>query len=295
MPSKLMRAGVPVFSLLLAATLWGLLWYPLRLFEAAAMPGIWVTLIAYASGLAVMAALTKRHWHEMWRDPKLMLALALASGWCNVSFIVAVTEGLVVRVVLLFYLSPVWAVLLSWLWLGEHMTRSSAVVLVLAMTGAMVMLWDPSIGLPLPQTTPDWLAISAGFAFALSNVIVRRLQGMTLPLKTLSNLSGGVLVAGAWISVSAHAVPEVPPPVWLGCVMLGVLGIIIMTLSVQYGVTHMPIYRSAVILLFELVIAAVSAAVLAGEVPGAREWIGGSLIVAASLVSARAHAGGGST
>lgn len=292
MPSKLTRAGMPVFSLLLAATLWGLLWYPLRLFEAAAMPGIWVTLVAYASGLAVVAAATKWHWHEMRRAPGLMLALALASGWCNVSFIVAVTEGLVVRVVLLFYLSPVWAVLLSWLWLGERMTRSSAVVLILAVTGAMVMLWDPSIGLPLPQTTPDWLAISAGFAFALSNVIVRRLQGITLPLKTLSNLGGGALVAAAWISVSAQAVPEAAPPVWVGCVVLGVLGIIIMTLSVQYGVTHMPIYRSAVILLFELVIAAVSAAALAGEVPGVREWIGGGLIVAASLVSARTHAGG---
>jgi hypothetical protein len=41
-------------------------------------------------------------WH-----PVLPL-LALLFGWCNFSYTWAVSEGMVMRVLLLFYLSPLW-------------------------------------------------------------------------------------------------------------------------------------------------------------------------------------------
>ena len=44
----------------------------------------------------------------------------------NVGFNWAVTMGDVVRVVLLFYLMPLWAVLLAWPLLGERPTPRSA-------------------------------------------------------------------------------------------------------------------------------------------------------------------------
>jgi len=49
-----------------------------------------------------------------------------------------------------------------------------------------------------------------------------------------------------------------------------------------------------VILLFELVVAAIAAYLLAGEVMRAQDWAGGALIVAASIAAgwgARARAG----
>jgi len=51
------------------------------------------------------------------QHPGLWL-LALASGFNNVAFNWAVTVGDVVRVILLFYLMPAWAVLLAWRILG---------------------------------------------------------------------------------------------------------------------------------------------------------------------------------
>jgi drug/metabolite transporter (DMT)-like permease len=53
----------------------------------------------------------------------------------------------------------------------------------------------------------------------------------------------------------------------------------------QYGLSHIAATRAVVILLFELVVATVAAWFLAGEVAGIREWIGGALIIAASLLS----------
>ena len=59
-------------SLLLAATLWGVVWYPLRLLAAAGLDGLWSTLVSYAATLSV----------TLWvfvRDRRLIAANALPS------------------------------------------------------------------------------------------------------------------------------------------------------------------------------------------------------------------------
>ena len=49
----------------------------------------------------------------------------------------------------------------------------------------------------------------------------------------------------------------------------------------------MPVYRSAVILLFELVAAAISSQILTDEIIHLKEWVGGTFIIVAAYVSAR--------
>ncbi len=215
-----------------------------------------------------------------------MLIMGLASGWCNVSFVIAVIEGNVVRVVMLFYLSPLWAVLLGWIFLRERLSVLSWFVLILAMAGALIMLWDPDMGMPWPQDRADWLALSSGFSFALANVIIRSMQDISIQIKTMSVWIGVVIVSIIWIVVMQEEMPDTSVEVLLSGIALGVFGVILMTVLVQYGVTHMPVYRSAVILLFEIVVAAVSAGLLTNEVILTREWIGGMLIIAAALESA---------
>jgi drug/metabolite transporter (DMT)-like permease len=72
---------------------------------------------------------------------------------------------------------------------------------------------------------------------------------------------------------------------WLGTVALGIGGFLLSTLAVVYGVTHMPIQRSAVIMLFELIVGAATAWWLAGEVVTLQEWIGGALILGAAMIA----------
>jgi drug/metabolite transporter (DMT)-like permease len=68
-------------------------------------------------------------------------------------------------------------------------------------------------------------------------------------------------------------------------------GFLAMTLSLQYGVARMPLHRSAVIVLFELVVGAVSSLLLTDETISPREWLGGGMIVAAAWLAAHLHAG----
>lgn len=278
----------PVFSLLLAATMWGVIWYPLRLLEAAGLDGLWATLVIYVAALALGLPLLWRRRAELHNQRGVLLTLALAAGWCNVAFILAVLEGTVVRVLLLFYLSPIWAVLLARIILGERLTAQARWVFLLAISGALVMLWDPAMGMPWPNEPGDWLAVTAGIAFALTNVTVRQLQQVSVPVKTTVSWTGVLAIVGVMLYFrGALALPEVGAGVWLGAVALGWFGIVIMTLAVQYGVTHMPVHRSAVILLFELIAGAVSAGLLTDEVVRPLEWAGGALIIVAAYWAAR--------
>jgi drug/metabolite transporter (DMT)-like permease len=290
MPSNQHNTLLPAFSLILSATLWGLLWYPLRILEQGGLSGIWTTLVAYSACLLIGAVYIGKKWREWKIRPVLLLALAAAAGWCNVSFIIAIIDGNVVRVVLLFYLSPFWAVLLGRIILGERLSPGSKLVFVFAMTGAVIMLWDPAIGMPWPEGMPDWMALSSGFSFALTNVLIRKLQEISIPVKTVTAWVGAVVIAIVWIFLRQLELPAVESTIWIGAILLGIFGLTIMTISVQYGVTHMPIHRSAIILLFEVVVAAISAAILTDERLAVYEWIGGALVILAALLSARVQA-----
>ena len=138
---------LPVLSLLLTASLWGLVWYPLRLLEGQGLSGLWVTLASYGAALALGLVWLWRSRSDWQYKPLVLGMMMLAVGWCNVAFVLAVLEGTVVRVLLLFYLSPLWALVLGWVLLKEHPGSSGLLVFVLAIAGAVTMLWDTDMGL----------------------------------------------------------------------------------------------------------------------------------------------------
>jgi len=282
---------LPVFSLLLTATLWGLVWYPLRLLETQGLQGLWLSLSSYGAALLIGLPWLWQSRGEWAREGTVLALMMLAVGWCNVAFVIAILDGTVVRVLLLFYLSPLWALILGWLILGERPGASGILVFALAISGAVIMLWNPELGLPWPRDEADWMAASSGLAFSFANVMVRKLNHAGMPTKASASWLGVVLVAAVWIMVVHEPVPAVGYSVWLGSAMLGWFGFVVMTVTVIYGVTHMPVHRSAIILLFELVVGAVSSVLLTDEQVQMQEWIGGVLIMAAAWFSARAHIG----
>lgn len=280
----------PVAAMLVGASLWGVIWYPMRLLEGGGLGGVWLTLTLYGAALVASLPRTARSIPEFTRRPVLLILLMLAAGWTNIAFVEAVLEGNILRVLLLFYLSPLWATLMGWLFLRERITRTAFASLVIAMAGALLMLWNPVLGTPWPQGKPDWMALTAGFAFALSNVIVRKMQDISIEAKALAVWAGVVVVALVMIAGFALPVPHPPVSIFTGAVALGLLGILLMTMLVQYGVTHMPVHRSAVLALIELVAGAISQQLLTNETVTGREWVGGVLIVAGAYLAARVSA-----
>lgn len=287
-PAVASVAMFPIVSLLFGATMWGLIWYPIRLFEAQGLHGLWSSVLMYFGTFVVALPVLYKGWRSWLVHPWLFFFMAIATGWTNVAFILAILDGPIVRALLLFYLSPLWATLLGYFFLGEELSRRAIYVLIVAMTGAIVMLWDESLGFPAPQSKADWLALSAGVAFAVTNVLIHRLNDASVMFKTATGWLGVFIVAFVLIYFTGEvntATTEVMVWAWL----LGVFIMTLMNISVVYGVTHMPVHRSAIILLFEIVVGAASALLLTNEVVQIREWIGGSLVMFAAYLTAVQH------
>jgi len=277
----------PILSLLLAATLWGLFWYPLRILENNGLSGLWATLFIYLGTLPILLVLFYRYRDQFYKNSTLLLLIALASGWTNTAFILAIIEGPIVRVMILFYLSPLWATLFGVLFLKEKLTMMSLVMLVVALTGAVIMLWQDDIGFPLPSSSTDWLALTSGFAFAVTNALTRKAILVPVQLKVVFSWLGVILVSGSLILFLESSYNTVSVLVIASALLIGAILVIIMTVSVMYGVSHMPVQRSAIILLFELIVAAVSASLLTDEIVLPREWIGGLFILTAGYFSSK--------
>ena len=278
----------PIFALLFGATMWGLVWYPIRLFEAQGLHGLWSSALMYCGTFVVAIPVLYKGWREWLKSPLLFFLMAIATGWTNVAFILAILDGNIVRVLLLFYLSPIWATLLGYFFLGEQLSKRAMVVLLVAMIGAIVMLWDSSLGFPAPQSESDWLALSAGVAFAITNVLIHKLSDATVMVKTATGWLGVFIVAFVLIYFTGEintATTEVMVWAWV----LGAAVMTLMNIAVVYGVTHMPVHRSAIILLFEIVVGAVSSLLLTDEIIQMQEWIGGSLVILAAYLTAVQH------
>lgn len=279
-----------IAALLFSSSLWGVIWYPLRWLDEAGMSAVWSSLVMYlAAGALALPFIFKQDIFKAGNRQDLLF-LAIAAGITNVAFLVALTEGEVMRVMLLFYLSPIWSVLLSRWWLKEQLSSSAIAMLGIAMTGSVVMLWDTSVGWPWPHGLADGLALIAGIAFSVNNVLARKLANVSMAAKT-GVIWWGVVIASILVLVWQQTpMPAVTMNVWIVAGLVGILGIVVMTVTVLYGIARMPIYHSSVIMLFELVVAAFAAWALTSEVMSLQEWLGGALIMIAAYGVAKSEA-----
>jgi len=280
---------LPVICLLVSASLWGVFWYPLRILEQHGLSGIWASFFIYLGTIVFVIPILVRRFKELLLKPYLLLAIMICSGWCNISFILAIVEGEIVRVILLFYLSPIWSTILARFVLKEELNLHARFIIVLAIIGAMTMLWSPDIGYPWPASVADWLALSSGVAFAFTNLFIHMAKGISIQVKTSAAWVGVVLIAVILIVAQNAPLTITNANTVYLALLTGLVLMTLMTFCVVYGVTHMPVHRSAVILLFEVVVAAISSYLLTDERLEMIEWVGGGIVILAAYLASMQH------
>ena len=275
---------VPVLVLLGASFLWGLTWLPLKHFGGYGIEGALVTLFAHGSaGLLAIPLLIRRR--SAWLPHAGALSiLALSGGLANLAFASAIVLGNVTRVMVLFYLLPAWGVLGARVLLGERIDRTRAASLALALVGAFLVLGGYRV-VAEPPTWVDALAITAGIALALNNVMFRKAQALPISTKVAAVLVGSLAWAlVAVVVTSAFAKASAPLVVWGEVVGFGLIWILLATAGTLYGVHHLEAGRSSVLIVMELVAAVVSFAIVTRHVPSVGECLGGVLVLASALL-----------
>ena len=284
---------MPYLGLLFNAFVWGLSWWPLRRLQDQGLHPIWATLLFFALGVVVIGLSHRQAWRVVWRSPGLWV-LALATGLTNACFNWGVATGEVVRVVLLFYLMPLWAVGLAWWLLGERVTAWAALRVLLALAGALLVLRPADGGWPRFTGLADWLGLAGGMGFALTNVMLRSAAQHRSAERALAMFSGGVcLPALAGLVLSTQGlVPGWPAFSWDWALLAAAMGVAFFAanLSMQYGASQIPVHITSVVMLTEIVFASGSAVWFGGETLKPAVLVGGGLILGAALLATRDEA-----
>jgi drug/metabolite transporter (DMT)-like permease len=279
---------LPAAAVALSAGLWGLWWLPLRALAEAGLSGAAVNAALYGiTSLALLPWFWRRR-RRIAAGGLLLLGAGGLFGAALVSWNLALILGEVVRVTLLFYLAPVWATLLALTVLREPVGGLRAVSVVLGLAGAMVLLGFGA-GLPLPRSGGDWLGLAAGLLFAFSVTLVRKGQAIEGFEQTLVSFGSAALLSLALLLVLPAEAGTVDAAVLAWAALAALAWLLPVTWLLLWGARFLEPGRVSLLLLFEVAVAALSAALLAGEPFGLREAAGCLLILAAGALEGSAE------
>ena len=278
-----MNSHYAVVVLFISSIGWGLTWLPLKTLNDMGLDGLLLVFIAFSSGSLLLFPWLYRQRRAWASHIPIMLLVALAGGIANGAFQTAIYHGDVIRVMILFYLLPVWSVLGGWLFLREKIDRLRFIAILLCLGGAFLILdvWHSSWqGI----SWIDLLAIASGMGLAATNILFRLTPHIPAMSKVFSVFMGcSLLMGGSMMLFSVSAASPEAGAIPLA-MAYGAIWLTLITLGTQWAVTRMEAGRSAIIIVTELVVAVSSAALLTGAELRLPELIGGLMVLSAAIM-----------
>ena len=266
--------------------IWGLSWWPLKFFASLGLDGHSVSLTAYSVIALVSVPFLWRERAQCRQEWPYLLMIGLFFGAANVALTYALMAGSVVRVMLLFFLLPVWGILGGALFLKERIGVRRLVAVLLSLSGVVAILGTAD-ALTTPLSLADLLALIAGVAYTAGGISNRKAQTLPMLSRTLMSFVGCALIAVLALMVSVPELPVLSAINWLWLGLFAGVWLLGATLLTTYGVTHVQASRAAVFQVVELLVAVISAVLIGGEALSAHEFVGAGLIVGAALLEAK--------
>lgn len=279
---------IPSLFIAVSGVLWGLFWIPFRALGDAGFAGGWASLVFYAGSTLVLLPVALLRLNHLGRAGGGLLLTGAVAGAAFSLYATALLLTEVVRVLLLFYLTPVWGTLLGRVLLGERISWYRGSALVLGLAGLVVILGFEG-GFPMPRNAGDWMALLAGIAWAYGSLRIYMQPDVKAYETTFAFFAGGTLVTALVVLLPLEANETAPALEMVGAawpwilLLVGVFGVppVLMTL---WGAARLTPGRVGILLMGEVAVGIVSAALWAGEPFGMRETLGATLILGAAIV-----------
>lgn len=278
-----MNTRLPVWVLLASSIGWGLTWLPLKALNDMGLDSLQLIFIAFSAGALVLLPWLISQFASWKAYGGLMLLIALVGGFANTSFQAAIYHGDVIRVMILFYMLPVWTVLGGRLFLHERIDALRAIAVLLCLSGAFIILeaWQASWS---QISLVDLMAVGSGLGLAITIILFRLTQTIPVTSKVAWVFIGCSTLTGITLSVMPvnATIPDNNALFW--AILYGGGGITLISLGTQWAVTRLEAGRSAVIIVMELVAAVLSVALLTDSELKWTEIIGGLMVIIAALL-----------
>ena len=274
------------YACLYAGAVWGLFWIPLRELEDAGFQGLWITVVYFLIPALCLIPVTIWRWKYVKRGGFKLQLTAIISGGALLLYSTSIVYTDVVRAILLFYLTPVWGIILGRIFLGDKISTPRVIAMILAIIG-MLTIFGLGSKFPLPQNLGDWLGLCSGFMWAVAMVLINKNKNHSTIELTVGFFQWSLILSlFAAVLLSPDSLPSFDKIVPVIPLMLTFMVLLILpgTYASLWGPKYLNPGVVGLLFMTEIVVGAISVAILAGEPFGIREITGVLFIAGASML-----------
>lgn len=266
--------------------LWGFYWLPVRRLAEIALPGAWSTLAIVAAATLLLTPLVIRRRRQLFgADPVGSVSVALG-GTAFMFYSVSFAYGRVAIVILLFFLTPVWSTLIGRYIMGWKTTRLRLAAIAIGFAGLAVMLGADG-QIPIPQTTGEWLGLISGILWSIATTGMRsrsNLGPVEAAFVFAAGASVGALVLAPFLEPwPSHIAFESIGKIFGWAIVTGGIWWAFSTASLMWATRRLEPARVGILLMTEVLVGAISAALIAHEHMVGLEILGGALVLLAGI------------
>jgi drug/metabolite transporter (DMT)-like permease len=279
---------------------WGIYWLPVRAIAGLGLDGAWGTgAITLAAMLFLLPFALARK--SALRDANLVGVASVAlGGGAFALYSIGFLYGKVALVVLLWFFSPVWSVLIAKYLLRWQVPKLRLIAIAVGLCGLFIMLGGDG-GIPVPGSLGEWMALIGGLLWALATAGMR-LKSQLPPAPAAFLFALGAAATSFLFAPFLEPVPRVAlsdlSTMVVNVLLTGGLWWGASIAALMWATVRLDPARVGILLMTEVIFGALTAAIFAGESLSPSEMIGGSLVILCGLLevwptkaeSGRSHA-----
>ena len=223
----------------------------------------------------------------MFRETGIVGVVSIALGGAAFAlYSIGFLYGKVALVVLLWFFSPVWSVLIAKFILRWQVPLLRVVAIGVGLVGLFIMLGGEG-GLPVPRSLGEWMAFVGGLIWAGATAGMR-LKSRVPPLPAAFMFALGAALTSLALAPFLAPLPAIAPAdvarIGVTVLVTGGLWWGLSIAALMWATLRLDPARVGILLMPEVIFGAVTAAIFAGETLSAREMIGGGLVILCGLL-----------
>lgn len=271
---------------LVTGIFWGVYWVPVRAVAEMGLDGAWGTgAITLAAALFLLPFVLTGGRGLRGKDVVGIVSIA-CGGAAFALYSIGFLYGKVALVVLLWFFSPVWSVLIARFLLRLRVPRLRLVAIAVGLAGLFILLGGDG-GIPVPGDLGEWMAFVGGLIWAFATAGMR-LRSDLSPLPSAFLFALGAAVTSLVLAPLLEPWPEIAAGDVAGMagmvLVTGGLWWVLSIAALMWAAVRLDPARVGILLMTEVVFGALTAALFAGESLSGREMVGGALVILCGLL-----------
>ena len=257
-----------------AASVWGLIWVPMRYVEGLGISALWVVVIFQTLPFIALFPFCRKSLLSHRQDWGVYLAAGGAMGIGFALYSLGLVVGSVTKTTVLFYLTPIWSTLLGSIYLAEKLNRARWIAISMGLIGCILIMKMNVFDMQFSKS--DFLGLLSGLSWSVGSIIIGKYPNANVMNITLFQYAVGGLIAA--IAAVFLGIPIADMGVLVSALPVAFVASVCIFLPSVLIIFRVNQYVSpglvGIVMLSEVIVAAVSSALFLGEYLDYWQWLG---------------------